>query len=133
MHRVGDAVHYFSRARNEHGEMSNYSVFDRVVRDALTQERVILDCEIVVWNKTRRASPKTIAGHQAWALEADSGVSDAAPLGLRHHNLVDLSCALYIATGREAEAQPRTANLLGLFRLTRRESDLCLWAWLCWL
>ena len=58
VHRVGDAVHYFSRARNEHGAMASYSAFDRVVRGQLNQERVILDCEIVIWNKTRRASPR---------------------------------------------------------------------------
>jgi hypothetical protein len=55
VHRVGDTVHYFSRARNEHGAMASYSAFDRVVRDALTQEHAILDCEIVIWNKARCA------------------------------------------------------------------------------
>ena len=88
MHRVGDAVHYFSRARNEHGEMSSYSVFDGVVRDQLNQERVILDCEIIIWNKTRRASPKSKRS-PGLGPRSRSGVSDAAPLGLRHPGLAD--------------------------------------------
>ena len=57
LHRVGDTVQYFSRNGNEHGEMSHYTVLDDVVKRQLRQDRVILDGEVVVWNKTRRAEP----------------------------------------------------------------------------
>ena len=57
LHRGGDTVQYFSRNGNEHGEMSHYTVLDDVVKRQLRQDRVILDGEVVVWNKTRRAEP----------------------------------------------------------------------------
>ena len=119
VHRVGDAVHYFSRARNEHGEMSSYSVFDGVVRDQLNQPRVILDCEIIIWNKTRRAAPKHCPRPPGLGPHSRPAVSDAAPLGLRHPGLADAaSCALHMRPVARPELSPDLLTVLGLCHLT---------------
>ncbi|KAL4438716.1 hypothetical protein ABPG77_006320 [Micractinium sp. CCAP 211/92] len=47
-----DTVSYFSRKAIEHGERSNYSVMDEVIRRA-TPGPCILDGELIVWNKKR--------------------------------------------------------------------------------
>lgn len=52
-----EQVNYFSRNGIEHGEHSNYSVLDPVVKRQVAADRVILDGEVVIWNKTRRAAP----------------------------------------------------------------------------
>ena len=51
-----EQVNYFSRNGIEHGEHSNYSVLDPVVKRQVAADRVILDGEVVIWNKTRRAA-----------------------------------------------------------------------------
>ena len=51
-----EQVNYFSRNGIEHGEQSNYSVLDPVVKRQVAADRIILDGEVVIWNKTRRAA-----------------------------------------------------------------------------
>ncbi|KAK9834174.1 hypothetical protein WJX81_005346 [Elliptochloris bilobata] len=50
-----EPIQYYSRRGVEHGAQSNYSVLDEVVKRQVRQDRVILDGEVVVWNKTRQA------------------------------------------------------------------------------
>ena len=55
VHRLGDGrVQYYSRKAIEHGEHSSYSVMDAAVVAATGgHERIILDGELIVWNKVR--------------------------------------------------------------------------------
>eukprot|EP00878_Enallax_costatus_P034010 GHUV01037610.1.p1 GENE.GHUV01037610.1~~GHUV01037610.1.p1 ORF type:complete len:234 (+),score=60.74 GHUV01037610.1:65-766(+) len=53
IHRSVESVYYFSRRGREHGGMSDYDVFDRVVQQQVLSPKVILDGEMIVWNKTR--------------------------------------------------------------------------------
>ena len=46
-------VRYYSRRAIEHGEHSHYTVLDRFVTKQLRKRAVILDAEVVVWNKIR--------------------------------------------------------------------------------
>ena len=65
MHRAGERmqvhvmpeedqdVRYYSRRAIEHGEHSHYTVLDKFVTKQLRKRAVILDAEVVVWNKVR--------------------------------------------------------------------------------
>lgn len=54
LHRDASGEHlYFSRRAIEHGERSNYRVFDPVVTAQIQASRFILDGEMVVWNCAR--------------------------------------------------------------------------------
>ena len=46
-------VRYYSRRAIEHGEHSHYTVLDKFVTKQLRKRAVILDAEVVVWNKVR--------------------------------------------------------------------------------
>ena len=46
-------VRYYSRRAIEHGEHSHYTVLDKFVTRQLRKRAVILDAEVVVWNKVR--------------------------------------------------------------------------------
>ena len=46
-------VRYYSRRAIEHGEHSHYTVLDKFVTKQLCKRAVILDAEVVVWNKVR--------------------------------------------------------------------------------
>ncbi len=55
LHRVGQEVKYFSRTGHDHGDKSDYGVLDEMVHRQLKCQRVILDGELIAWNKTRCA------------------------------------------------------------------------------
>lgn len=46
-------VRYYSRRAIEHGEHSSYTVLDKFVTKQLKERGVILDAEVVVWNKAK--------------------------------------------------------------------------------
>ena len=54
MHRRGNEVQYYSRRAIEHGERSKYKVMDAAIIDGTGENlNLILDGEMVVWNKKR--------------------------------------------------------------------------------
>ena len=53
MPEEGQEVRYYSRRAIEHGEHSSYTVLDKFVTKQLKERGVILDAEIVVWNKAK--------------------------------------------------------------------------------
>ena len=55
IHRTAAGEHlYFSRRAIEHGDRSNYRVFDPVLTAQIQAPQFILDGEMVVWSKARR-------------------------------------------------------------------------------
>lgn len=53
MPEEGAEVHYYSRRAIEHGEHSHYTVLDKFVTRQIRERGVILDAEVVVWNKVK--------------------------------------------------------------------------------
>lgn len=53
VHVTEDEVRYYSRRGIEHGTYSSYTMLDSFVRKQLKETDVILDGEVVVWNKTK--------------------------------------------------------------------------------
>eukprot|EP00879_Flechtneria_rotunda_P020198 GHRR01021239.1.p1 GENE.GHRR01021239.1~~GHRR01021239.1.p1 ORF type:complete len:808 (+),score=213.95 GHRR01021239.1:1223-3646(+) len=53
IHKIPESMWYFSRRGREHGSLSDYDVFDEVVRQQVEPANVILDGEMVVWNKIK--------------------------------------------------------------------------------
>jgi ATP-dependent DNA ligase len=53
VHVLKDEVQYYSRRGIEHGSYSSYTVLDTFIRKQLRQSGLILDGEVVVWNKAR--------------------------------------------------------------------------------
>ena len=56
----GEANLYYSRRGIEHGTYSKYDILDPVIRAQLKEEGVILDGEIIVWNKVKCATPSIV-------------------------------------------------------------------------
>jgi ATP-dependent DNA ligase len=52
---------YYSRRGIEHGTYSKYDILDPVIRAQLRESGVILDGEIIVWNKARSVCPAALA------------------------------------------------------------------------
>ncbi len=52
-HVTKDEVRYYSRRGIEHGTYSSYTMLDSFIRKQLRETDVILDGEVVVWNKTK--------------------------------------------------------------------------------
>jgi ATP-dependent DNA ligase len=55
VHRLGDgSVRYYSRRGIEHAETSSYGVLDAAVLAATgAHEKIILDGELILWNKKK--------------------------------------------------------------------------------
>lgn len=53
IHRAGDQFHYFSRRAIDHGEQSGYTIFDSALKEQISEESYIIDCELVAWNKQK--------------------------------------------------------------------------------
>ena len=53
VHVFQDIVKYFSRRAVEHAAYSSYNILDAVIFNQLTERDVVLDGEIIVWNKTK--------------------------------------------------------------------------------
>ncbi len=53
VHVTKDEVRYYSRRGIEHGTYSSYTMLDSFIRKQLRDTDVILDGEVVVWNKTK--------------------------------------------------------------------------------
>ena len=53
MPEEGQEVRYYSRRAIEHGEHSHYTVLDKFVTQQLSERGIILDAEVVVWNKVK--------------------------------------------------------------------------------
>jgi hypothetical protein len=53
MHKVGDTIHYFSRRGLDHGVKSDFAQLDPLIRSYVKGTGVVLDGELVVWNKSR--------------------------------------------------------------------------------
>lgn len=53
VHVMDDEVQYYSRRGIEHGTYSHYTMLDSFIRKQLRETNVILDGEVVVWNKTK--------------------------------------------------------------------------------
>ena len=76
-----EPVNYFSRNGIEHGEHSNYSVLDPVVKLQVQANKIILDGEVVIWNKTRRAALPSAAWVLCSNLPATLGEADWSTAG----------------------------------------------------
>lgn len=53
MPEEGQEARYYSRRAIEHGEHSSYTVLDKFVFKQLSERGIILDAEVVVWNKVK--------------------------------------------------------------------------------
>lgn len=53
VHVMEDEVQYYSRRGIEHGTYSHYTMLDSFIRKQLRETNVILDGEVVVWNRTK--------------------------------------------------------------------------------
>lgn len=53
VHVMKDEVQYYSRRGIEHGTYSHYTMLDTFIRKQLRETDVILDGEVVVWNKLK--------------------------------------------------------------------------------
>jgi hypothetical protein len=54
VHKTADGrICYFSRRAIEHGERSNYSIMDELLRRCIAPTTAILDGELIVWNKAK--------------------------------------------------------------------------------
>ena len=51
VHRDGQSTQWYSRRAIDHKEESSYNIMDAPLFAQTTAQRVILDCELVVWNK----------------------------------------------------------------------------------
>ena len=77
-----EPILYYSRRGIEHGSYSKYDILDAVIRSQLREEDVILDGEVIVWNKEKCAAapPCPAARHPA-------SVSRLAPMVTCMHML----------------------------------------------
>ena len=53
VHRDGQSIQWYSRRAIDHGEQSSYNIMDAPLSAQTTAQRVILDGELVAWNKKR--------------------------------------------------------------------------------
>lgn len=53
VHVLKDEIRYYSRRGIEHGSYSSYTVLDKFIRKQLRETDLILDGEVVVWNKAK--------------------------------------------------------------------------------
>lgn len=51
LHRDGNTVRYFSRNGHDHGDKSDYGVLNEMAHRQLASKQVVLDGELVVWNR----------------------------------------------------------------------------------
>mmetsp|Transcript_20380 Transcript_20380/g.61402 ORF Transcript_20380/g.61402 Transcript_20380/m.61402 type:complete len:1176 (-) Transcript_20380:177-3704(-) len=54
LHRDGNTVRYFSRNGHDHGDKSDYGVLNEMAHRQLASKQVVLDGELVVWNRPGR-------------------------------------------------------------------------------
>ncbi len=53
VHVFQDKVEYWSRRAVEHAGYSSYNIMDPVIFNQLKEREVILDGEIIVWNRNK--------------------------------------------------------------------------------
>ena len=85
---------YWSRNSNEHGAMSQYSIYDPVMRAQARHITLVLDGELILWNKHSCAPPAGKCCAAAGCMPQVATVPAAAKHAqTRHQQRVQIRCA----------------------------------------